>query len=87
LLWERQFRQAEQQNKWIAEIVGVHASTISLVLKRNQGKTGYRPRQANQKAQGRKHGVKKRIEVTAGIHIRIRGFSSKAFDYDVLSQK
>lgn len=56
-------KQAEQQGKWIAEIVGVHASTISRELKRNRGKKGYRPKQANQKAQERKHGAKKRIEI------------------------
>lgn len=54
-------KQAEQQSKRIAEIVGVHASTISRELKRNRGKKGYRPKQANQKAQERKHGAKKRI--------------------------
>lgn len=56
-------KQAEQQSKRIAEIVGVHASTISRELKRNRGKKGYRPKQANQKAQERKHGAKKRIEI------------------------
>lgn len=56
-------KQAEQQSKRIAEIVGVHASTISRELKRNRGKKGYRPKQANQKAQERKHGAKKRIGV------------------------
>lgn len=54
-------KQVEQTNKRIAEILGVHASTISRELKRNLGKKGYRPKQANQKAQERKHGAKKRI--------------------------
>jgi IS30 family transposase len=54
--------QAEQQNKRIAEILGVDESTISRELKRNRGKKGYRPRQASQKAHERKHGAKRRIE-------------------------
>ena len=41
--------QADQQNKRIAEIVGVHASTIGREVKRNRGKKGYRPKQANRK--------------------------------------
>jgi transposase, IS30 family len=61
--------QAEQQNKWIAEIVGVHESTISRELKRNRGKKGYRPRQANQKAQGRKHGAKKCIGLSTWDYV------------------
>jgi len=54
-------KQVEQTNKRIAEILGVHASTVSRELKRNQGKRGYRPKQADQKAQARKHGAKRRI--------------------------
>jgi IS30 family transposase len=54
-------KQADQPGKRIAEIVGVHASTISRELKRNRGKKGYRPKQAHQKAQARKHGAKRRI--------------------------
>jgi len=55
-------KQAEQQNKRIAEILGVHESTISREFKRNRGKKGYRPRQADQKAHERKQGAKRRIE-------------------------
>jgi len=54
-------KQVAQDNKRIAEILGVHASTVSRELKRNRGKKGYRSKQANQKAQERKHGAKKRI--------------------------
>jgi IS30 family transposase len=38
----------------IAAEVGVHPSTISRELKRNRGRRGYRPRQAQEKAQARK---------------------------------
>ena len=54
-------KQVEQKNKRIAEILGVHESTISRELRRNCGKRGYRPRQADQKAQARRQGAKKRI--------------------------
>jgi len=54
-------KQAEQTNKRIAEILGVHASTVSRELKRNRGKKGYRPKQADEKVQERKHGAKRRI--------------------------
>jgi len=54
-------KQVKQANKRIAEILGVHASTVSRELKRNIGKRGYRPKQADQKAQERKHGAKRRI--------------------------
>jgi transposase, IS30 family len=62
-------KQADQQNKRIAEIVGVHASTISRELKRNLGKKGYRPKQAHQKAQARKHGAKKQIRLETWEYI------------------
>lgn len=55
--------QAKQMSKRIAEIVGVHASTISRELKRNRGKKGYRPKQADQKARARRHGARKRIGI------------------------
>ena len=38
----------------IAEIIGVHKSTISRELKRNQGQRGYRPKQAHRKAINRR---------------------------------
>jgi len=39
----------------IARVIGVNKSTVSRELKRNQGKRGYRPKQANAKAQARKN--------------------------------
>lgn len=38
----------------IARIIGVHKSTISREIRRNKGKRGYRPKQAQQFAQSRK---------------------------------
>ena len=49
-----------QQN--IAAEIGVHPSTISRELSRNRGRRGYRPKQAQEKAQTRKqHHVNTRI--------------------------
>jgi transposase, IS30 family len=45
----------------IAETIGVHKSTISRELRRNQGQRGYRPKQAHQKALKRRNKAKKRI--------------------------
>lgn len=47
-------RKAGLTQKKIASIIGVHPSTICRELKRNKGKKGYRPKQANSKALKRK---------------------------------
>ena len=49
------------QQTEIAGIIGVHKSTVSREVKRNTGKKGYRPKQAHQKAQGRRTKAKTRI--------------------------
>jgi IS30 family transposase len=66
--------QVATTNKRIAEIVGVHESTISRELKRNRGKRGYRPKQAEQKARARKHGAKKRLgrEIWAYVEQKLK---------------
>lgn len=49
--------------KAIAETIGVHESTVSREIRRNSGKRGYRPQQAQKKAQGRQLGkVPNRIQ-------------------------
>jgi len=45
----------------IAEVIGVHKSTISKELKRNKGKRGYRPKQAHSKAVTRHNKARKRL--------------------------
>lgn len=49
----------------IAETVGVHKATISRELRRNRGRRGYRPKQAQQRSQTRRRKGQPRI--TAGI--------------------
>ena len=53
-------RMGYRQTK-IAEVVGVHRSTISRELKRNKGKRGYRYKQAQRMAEKRKDKAKTRI--------------------------
>ncbi|MEW8418603.1 MAG: helix-turn-helix domain-containing protein [Candidatus Thiodiazotropha endolucinida] len=45
---------ADHNQSEIAEIVGVHKSTISRELRRNRGLRGYRPKQAHQLATHRR---------------------------------
>lgn len=44
----------EHSQTQIADCLGVHKSTISRELMRNRGQRGYRPKQAHQKAKGRR---------------------------------
>ena len=57
--------------KDIATKIGVHASTISKELKRNTGLRGYRPKQAQEKAEKRQRNAVKLIKVTADSKIKI----------------
>ncbi len=54
-------KKKNHSQKAIAEVIGVHPSTVSRELKRNQGQKGYRPKQAHQKALARRNKVQKRI--------------------------
>ena len=56
-------RKAKHSLAEIAEVVGVHKSTISREIKRNQGKRSYRPQQAHEKALERRTKVVPRITV------------------------
>ena len=48
----------------IANEIGVHKATISRELSRNSGERGYRPKQANEFALGRRHHAAKKITFT-----------------------
>lgn len=56
-----------QTQVMIATEIGVHKSTISRELSRNQGLRGYRPQQAHQLALIRRHGSTKAIKMTKAI--------------------
>lgn len=54
----------EHSRNAIAQVVEVHRSTISRELGRNTGERGYRPKQAHEKAIGRRAKAKPRITAT-----------------------
>src|SRR3990167_10831778 len=55
----------------IADEVGVHKTTISREVRRNCGKKGYRPKQAEEMAVSRRTGAKKRIKLTPDLKEKI----------------
>lgn len=58
---------AEKTQKAIAQMLGVSASTISRELKRNSGKRGYRPRQAQIKTVNRRREARKALKMTPAL--------------------
>ena len=57
-------KKAGKNQKEIAELLGVSGSTISRELTRNHGKKGYRPKQAQIKADNRKKQAAKALKMT-----------------------
>lgn len=55
----------------IADLVGVHKSTISRELKRNTGQRGYRPKQAQEKTETRRKTSVKHIRFTDKVKQRV----------------
>ena len=64
-------KKAGKNQKQIAELLGVSESTISRELKRNQGKKGYRPNQAQIKADKRKKQAAKVLKMTPALILLI----------------
>jgi transposase, IS30 family len=60
-------KKAEKDQKTIASIIGVSASTISRELNRNAGKRGYKPRQASIMALDRRRHAAKAIKMTPEV--------------------
>jgi len=54
-----------------AQQLNVHPSTISRELSRNRGERGYRPKQANQKAQQRRHEAPKARRMTENMEAKV----------------
>ena len=61
------FKKAGFNQTKIAKEVGVHKSTISRELERNQGLRGYRPKQAHSKAVDRKSNAAKSVKLIPGL--------------------
>ena len=58
-------KKAGKNQKEIAELLGVSPSTICRELKRNTGQKGYRPKQAQIKADKRRKEAAKALKMTA----------------------
>ena len=58
----------------VASKVGVHPSTISRELRRNKGQRGYRPKQANDVAQQRRHEATKAQRMTFDLQSKVRKY-------------
>jgi len=59
---------AQSQTK-VAEVIGVHRSTVCREIKRNRGKRGYRPQQAQRKAESRQQKAKARIQRNVWVRV------------------
>ena len=64
-------KKAGKNQKEIAALLGVSESTISRELTRNQGKKGYRPKQAQIKADNRKKQAAKALKMTPTLIVLI----------------
>jgi IS30 family transposase len=64
-------KKAGKNQKEIAELLCVSESTISRELKRNQGKKGYRQKQAQIKADNRKKQAVKALKMTPALILLI----------------
>src|SRR3972149_48066 len=67
-------RKTQHSLEGIAEVIGVHKSSVSRELKRNRGKCGYRPQQAHELALGRRAKSVPRItaKIWAGVEHLLR---------------
>lgn len=66
-------RQAGNTQTSIADIIGVHKSTISREIARNSGERGYRPKQANELALEKHHNAEKHITFTSELQTIVTG--------------
>jgi IS30 family transposase len=64
-------KKAGKNQKEMAALLGVSESTISRELTRNQGKKGYRPKQAQIKADHRKKQAAKALKMTPTLIVLI----------------
>jgi len=60
-------KKTEKNQKEIAKIICVSEATISRELKRNRGKKGYRPKQANQFALARRTNASKAVKMSPNV--------------------
>jgi IS30 family transposase len=76
------FMKANFSKTQIASEIGVHKSTVSREIKRNQGKKGYRPKQAHFMAVERRQKAKKYVRLTPEVINLIERFLCQDFSPD-----
>jgi IS30 family transposase len=69
----------------IAKEIGVHKSTVSRELRRNQGKRGYRPKQAQRLATSRRVLAQKAVKLTPRLISLVENFLKKDFSPEQVS--
>lgn len=69
----------------IANLIGVHKSTIYRELKRNTGLRGYRPKQAQQKADLRRENAPKNIRFTETVKERVNFYLEQDWSPEQIS--
>ena len=79
------FCKAEYSVTAIADELGRHKSTISREIKRNAGKRGYRPKQANEKALQRKQLAYKAVKWTSDVENMIIKLLNKEWSPEQIS--
>ena len=70
---------------YIAHLIGVHKSTISRELQRNSGLRGYRPKQAQQKANFRKKNSRKKTCFTEAVKQRVEFYLKQDWSPEQIS--
>jgi IS30 family transposase len=79
------FMKADFSKTQIASEIGVHKSTVSREMKRNQGKKGYRPKQAHIMAMKRRTKAHKFIKLTPPVIALINNFIQQDFSPEQIS--
>jgi len=69
----------------IATEIGVHTSTVSREMRRNQGKKGYRPKQAHAMALERRTRAHKFVKLTPPVIARINEYIRQDFSPEQIS--
>jgi len=78
-------KDTDHNQEEIASKVGVSPSTISRELKRNTGKRGYRPKQANEMAIKRRHEASKATRMTKEMQARVTEYLNQEWSPEQIS--
>jgi IS30 family transposase len=79
------FMKAHFSKTRIASEIGVHTSTVSREMRRNQGKKGYRPKQAHCMAVERRTKANKFVKLTPPVIARINEYIRQDFSPEQIS--